>query len=172
MTMPGVPFVYYGDELGMQYIDSLPSKEGGFNRTGSRTPMQWNKGKNAGFSDAAKEELYLPVTDDGINAEEQMEDESSLLHTMKRLIALRKSSQALSADGEIEFLNRKYGGYPLVYQRTGKDGTYVICINPTDRPQEFACDLNSAKVVMENDKIAIEETKFTLSPISYAIIGK
>jgi len=49
-TMKGVPFVYYGDEIGMDYIPGLPSKEGGYIRTGSRTPMQWNGNKNHGFS--------------------------------------------------------------------------------------------------------------------------
>ena len=39
-TMPGVPFLYYGDEIGMRYLD-LPTKEGGYYRTGARTPMQW-----------------------------------------------------------------------------------------------------------------------------------
>ena len=52
--MPGIPFVYYGDEIGMEYIPDMPSKEGGFTRKGSRTPMQLKKGKNGGFSDGAK----------------------------------------------------------------------------------------------------------------------
>ena len=77
MTMPGIPFVYYGDEIGMEYIPDMPSKEGGFTRTGSRTPMQWKKGKNAGFSDGAKELLYLPVNENGVNVEEQLADENS-----------------------------------------------------------------------------------------------
>lgn len=51
-TMPGVPFLYYGDEIGMRYLP-LKSKEGGYQRTGSRTPMQWGGGKNLGFSDAS-----------------------------------------------------------------------------------------------------------------------
>ena len=61
MTMPGVPFVYYGDEIGMRYRTDLISKEGGFSRTGSRTPMQWSHEKNLGFSDADEDMLYLPL---------------------------------------------------------------------------------------------------------------
>ena len=61
MTLPGVPFLYYGDEIGMDKVMGLPSKEGGYFRTGSRTPMQWNKGANKGFSKAAAAKLYLPV---------------------------------------------------------------------------------------------------------------
>ncbi|MDR1046896.1 MAG: hypothetical protein LBL64_03905, partial [Treponema sp.] len=59
-TMPGVPFLYYGDEIGMRYLD-LPYKEGGYTRTGSRTPMQWTGGPNKGFSRAGADKLYLPV---------------------------------------------------------------------------------------------------------------
>lgn len=60
-TMPGVPFLYYGDEIGLNYVPNLLSKEGGYTRTGSRTPMQWNEGVNAGFSEAEPEKLYLPI---------------------------------------------------------------------------------------------------------------
>ena len=52
-TMPGVPFLYQGDEIGMRHIDEIPSKEGGYCRTGARTPMQWSDETNAGFSDAS-----------------------------------------------------------------------------------------------------------------------
>ena len=113
MTMPGVPFVYYGDEIGLPYRADLPSKEGGFNRTGARTPMQWTDGKNAGFSEADAGKLYLPVDEHGVNVAEQLADDNSLLHTMQKLIALRRSSPALCADGEIEFVNRRHNGYPL-----------------------------------------------------------
>ena len=61
LTMPGVPFIYYGDEIGMRYLRGLRSKEGGYNRTGSRTPMQWTDAPNAGFSTADTEDLYLPI---------------------------------------------------------------------------------------------------------------
>jgi maltose alpha-D-glucosyltransferase/alpha-amylase len=60
LTMPGLPIIYYGDEIGMRCL-KLPSKEGGYDRTGSRTPMQWTAGHKAGFSSAPAEKLYLPV---------------------------------------------------------------------------------------------------------------
>ena len=50
LTMPGIPFIYYGDEIGMKFQMNLPNKEGSNERSGTRTPMQWTKGKNAGFS--------------------------------------------------------------------------------------------------------------------------
>ena len=60
LTLPGVPFIYYGDEIGMRYFE-LPTKEGGYTRTGTRTPMQWSEGNNKGFSTAPADKLYLPV---------------------------------------------------------------------------------------------------------------
>ena len=58
---PAVPFLYYGDEIGMDYVYDLPSKEGGYVRTGARTPMQWSNSKNGGFSTGKEEDLYLPI---------------------------------------------------------------------------------------------------------------
>lgn len=170
LTMPGVPFVYYGDEIGMAYRDDLPSKEGGYNRTGARTPMQWSRGKNAGFSTGKAEDLYLPVQEDGVNVEDQLADEHSLLNTTRKLIALRKSSHALSAEGEIEFLNRRYNGYPMIYRRSGNDGSYLICINPTDREQTFDWELAGAQILMENNAAQVSDHTIRLAPVSYAIL--
>ena len=170
MTVPGVPFVYYGDEIGMSYLPDIPSKEGGLNRTGSRTPMQWCRGKNAGFSTASSEALYLPVDEDGVNVEDQLTDENSLLNITKKLIGLRKRSAALSNEGEIEFLNRENGGYPLVYKRKGEDGEYLVAINPTGVAREFAYYLCGAKIIMQNGGVTLTDDKIELPPITYAIV--
>lgn len=170
LTMPGVPFVYYGDEIGMPYAAELPSKEGGFNRTGSRTPMQWCRGKNAGFSNGRKKDLYLPVQENGVNVADQQKDENSLLNATKALICLRRNSNALSARGTVEFLNEEARDYPMVYRRRGTDGSYLIGINPTDREQFFPCPLDGAVVVRENDRAVIDRTGIRLPPISYAIL--
>ena len=62
LTTPGVPFLYYGDEIGMDYLEDLKPKEGSFfGRTGSRTPMQWTPRANRGFSSAPAKSTYLPV---------------------------------------------------------------------------------------------------------------
>jgi|GEM_PF-23958 len=100
LTMPGVPFIYYGDEIGMTYRSGLPTKEGGYRRTGSRTPMQWDASDNAGFSKAAPEKLYLPVSGAaaGENVKAQSEDPASLRSEVKELIALRLTTPDLQAD--------------------------------------------------------------------------
>ena len=118
-TMPGVPFLYYGDEIGMRYLE-LPTKEGGYYRTGARTPMQWTGGKNLGFSEASAEALYLPVdaSPDAPTVEAQKGQEDSLLETTRRILALRQKYEDLQADAALAMLCTE-PGRPLVYRRGG-----------------------------------------------------
>ena len=108
-SLPGAPVIYYGDELGMGDNVFL----GG--RKGVRTPMQWTADRNAGFSTADFARLYCPPIMDplfghqAINVESQRRDPSSLLHWVRRLIAVRKRSRAFPC-GTLEMLdpqNRK-----------------------------------------------------------------
>ena len=84
--------IYYGDEIGMG--DNIYLGD----RNGVRTPMQWSADRNAGFSRANPQKLYLPVIIDPeyhyetVNVEAQQSNPSSLLWWVKRLIALRKRS--------------------------------------------------------------------------------
>lgn len=171
LTMPGVPFFYYGDEIGMPYRADLASKEGGFNRTGSRTSMQWREGKNAGFSEAESEALYLPVEEHGENVHDQLLDKSSLLHTTRALISLRKSSPALCADGEIEFVNRKWNGYPLIYRRWLGNEHFLICINPLSRSDRYAIGTDW-QPVLSNQTVALHDGLLTLEPFSYTVFKR
>ncbi|MDR2398564.1 MAG: hypothetical protein LBD74_07390 [Spirochaetaceae bacterium] len=129
-TLPGVPFLYYGDEIGMRYL-SLPSKEGGYTRTGSRTPMQWNQGKNKGFSTAEPDRLYLPVDEspDAPTVEDQEKDGSSLLNSLKALLALRHKEKDLQATPNLRILYGERGAFPFVYRR----GSLVLGVNPSPR---------------------------------------
>ena len=94
-SLPGTPVIYYGDEIGMGDNFFLGD------RNGVRTPMQWSSDKNAGFSRANPQRLYLPVIYDpeyhyeSVNVEAQNNNPNSLLRWMKRLIALRKRYPAL-----------------------------------------------------------------------------
>jgi maltose alpha-D-glucosyltransferase/alpha-amylase len=108
-SLPGTPVIYYGDEIGMGENIYLGD------RNGVRTPMQWSADKNAGFSRANPQSLFLPINLDpenhyeAVNVEVQERNNYSLLWWMKRLIALYKRCNAFGA-GTIEFLqpeNRK-----------------------------------------------------------------
>lgn len=125
-SLPGTPVLYYGDEIGMG--DNVYLGD----RNGVRTPMQWSGDRNAGFSRANPQKLYLPVVIDpeyhyeAINVEAQQNNTNSLLWWMKRLIALRKRYRAFSR-GTLEFLhpaNRKALAFLRRYQPpAGPDDT-------------------------------------------------
>lgn len=134
LTMPWVPFVYYGDEIAMRYQD-IPSKEGGYGRTGSRTPMQWSDGKNAGFSSARADKLYLPVDAKykKLNVEHQEKNPRSLLNRVRQLTALRKEFPALQADGKFDILYSKPNKYPLIYMRSSGKQKILVAINPSGK---------------------------------------
>lgn len=117
-SLPGTPVLYYGDEIGMG--DNIYLGD----RNGVRTPMQWSSDRNAGFSRANPQKLYLPVIIDpeyhyeAVNVEAQQNNPNSLLWWMKRLVALRKRYRAFGR-GTLEFLqpqNRKILAFVRRYQ--------------------------------------------------------
>jgi maltose alpha-D-glucosyltransferase/alpha-amylase len=117
LSMPGSPIIYYGDEIGMG--DNVFVGD----RNGVRTPMQWNPDRNAGFSRADPQRLYLqPIMDplygyEALNVETQARDSSSLLNWTKRMLAVRKTSHAFGR-GKRRFLkpgNRKILAYLSEY---------------------------------------------------------
>jgi maltose alpha-D-glucosyltransferase/alpha-amylase len=138
LTWPTLPGIHCGDEIGMRFVPGLPDTEGseiwpGWNRAGSRTPMQWDDGPNAGFSAAPAGSLYLPIDPDPgrPTVAAQRAVEQSLLHQVRRLIMLRKQVPALRTGGPVQVLN---AGYPLVYLR---EGTVLVVINPHREPASF-----------------------------------
>ena len=90
LALPGSPFLYYGDELGMGDNIWLPDRDA------SRTPMQWNPDRNAGFSEADPGKLYLPVIQslvfhyNHVNVEAALASNGSLLHWVRETLAVRK----------------------------------------------------------------------------------
>ena len=139
MSMPGAPFVYYGDEIGMRYLPDIRSKEGGYKRTGARTPMQWDNSPNFGFSRAPKELLYTPQdpTSDAPTVASQQQDADSVLNELKRLMALRKEHPVLQASADFKLL---CDDYPMVYLRQLEDHRVLVAINPTNTPRSCAAE--------------------------------
>ncbi|MEE1114922.1 MAG: alpha-amylase family glycosyl hydrolase [Eubacterium sp.] len=143
-TMPGVPFLYYGDELGQKYLD-VKTKEGGYARTGSRTPMQWTNGRNAGFSEAPADILYLPVdpSPDAPSVESEKDLPESLFNVTKALIALRHDCVDLQADADFEPLLAEKDE-PFVYRR----GRLVLAVNPSSKEKALPPELTEGKNVL------------------------
>ena len=135
MTMPGVPFIYYGDEIGMKYVEGLASVEGGYERTGSRSPMAFDSTPNAGFSSAPMEKLYIAQDESKsyINVQSEEQDKDSLLNQVKSLIAFRKANHALSNRADFELLYCKKDTYPIAYKRSDENKAFIIVINPGEK---------------------------------------
>lgn len=139
LSMPGSPIIYYGDEIGMGDNVFLGD------RNGVRTPMQWSPDRNAGFSKADPQRLYLPPVMDplygyeAVNVEAQSRDTSSLLNWMKRVLTVRKSHCAFGR-GTLEFLrpgNRKI----LAYLREYADESILCVANLSRSAQPVELDL-------------------------------
>ena len=137
LTMPGAPFLYYGDEIGMRYLEGLTSVEGGYNRTGSRSPMQWERKTGFGFTSSADSYIPFDKGNDVPTVADQQRDKTSLLHTVKQLLALRKTHKALQSFGVFTPLYAEKGKYPFVYERKAEGERIVIVLNPADRAEEI-----------------------------------
>jgi maltose alpha-D-glucosyltransferase / alpha-amylase len=140
-SLPGTPVIYYGDEIGMGDNFYLGD------RNGVRTPMQWSGDRNAGFSRANPQRLYLPAIIDpeyhyeALNVETQLNNPHSLLWWMKRVLAQRKQWRALGR-GAIEFLypeNRRILAFVRSY-----DGESVLVVANLSRFAQ-CCELDLAK---------------------------
>ncbi len=134
-SMRGSPIVYYGDEIGMG--DNVFVGD----RNGVRTPMQWTPDRNAGFSRADPQRLYLqPIMDavygyEALNVEAQQREPASLLNWTRRMLAVRQSSKAFGR-GELSFLkpgNRKILAYLRLYE-----GEVILCVVNLSRSAQAA----------------------------------
>lgn len=141
LTMPGIPFIYYGDEIGMKHILDLPNVEGShignYKRTGNRTPMQWDQSKNAGFSISDK--LYIPIdpSHDRPTVWNENREDNSLLNYTRILINLRQTIDALGNDGDWALLTELDKPYPMVYLRSTDKEKYLVVLNPTSKDQSI-----------------------------------
>lgn len=171
MSMPGVPFVYYGDEIGMRYLPGLKSVEGGFHRTGARTPMQWDSSVNSGFSSAPTNELYIMQDTDIMRptVEKQIKDNSSILSELKRQIAVRKSIEALQESAEFKLIN---DGYPLAYIRYTSDSKVLVAINPMDKESIVKVeDIQLKEVIYSfNGNAKLENRELKVPPMSASYV--
>ena len=175
-TLPGVPVLYYGDEIGMRYLPETGNVEGSYSRGGSRTPMQWTPGQKAGFSNAPLETfLTRPDTaPQAPNVEDQENDPSSLLNYTRSLLKLRHEHPALSAEGEYRPVITETADAPWIYERIGNE-RFLIAINPAEKRREITLPgrMALAGFIRQGD-VSVENsgegtTTLQLGPISACV---
>ncbi len=141
MSLPGSPILYYGDELGMG--DNIALAD----RNGVRTPMQWSREHNGGFSTAEREQCFFPPIDDvvygyqRVNVESQGADPGSLLHWTSRLLELRRQHPAL-ARGDLAFTDSDNPAILAFVRRTNAE-TLLIVNNFAATPQAATLELGA-----------------------------
>ena len=124
-SLPGTPVLYYGDEIGMG--DNIYLGD----RDGVRTPMQWDSDRNAGFSRANPQKLYLPVIVEpefhyeAVNVAAQEANPASLLWSTKQLIAMRKRHRVLSR-GKLRFLSPNNPKVLAFLREDGKERILIV----------------------------------------------
>ncbi|HEY8903419.1 MAG TPA: maltose alpha-D-glucosyltransferase [Chthoniobacterales bacterium] len=167
LSLPGTPILYYGDEIGMG--DNIFLGD----RNGVRTPMQWSPDRNAGFSKANPQQLYLPVCIDpeyhyeAVNVDNQERNISSLLWWMRRVIAMRQRYKAFGR-GQIEFL------YPenakvLALLRRYEDEVILVVVNLSRYSQVVELDLSTfagytpTELFSQNQFPSVKETPYLLT---------
>jgi maltose alpha-D-glucosyltransferase/alpha-amylase len=178
LTLPGTPFMYYGDEIGMKQLDGLPHIEGSYmGRAGDRTPMQWNAGLNKGFSTVSPEKLYRAVdaSADAPNVASQEKNPNSLLNKVKELIRLHNTEPALRAYSEFVPVYAQKDAYPLAYVRANGKDRLLVVLNPANRDvvASFALNYSSRKpkLISGNGTIFLKknEASVIMKPVSYAV---
>lgn len=179
LTLPGMSFIYNGDELGMKNGEIPPSMvqdpgaKGGAGRDPERTPLQWTAGNHAGFSTA--DSTWLPVADNykTHNVEVESADSSSFLRLYQKLGNLRNNATSLKY-GPITVLSVN-DPQVLGYQRTSPTETHTVLINFSKTVRKFTlpADLSLGSFVLSSDpKTTLPhhpETKITLRPNEAAI---
>lgn len=162
LALPGVPLIYYGDEIGMPY-SNLKSKDGGFIRTGSRTPMQWSGGKNSGFS-ITDSDTYLPINENyqTVNVETEEKNPDSLINTVRELVRVKRENPELfGAGNEFELISDTY---PLIFKRKGDNGALFCAVNPSKREIKIQ---NPSGEILASNNVEINDTEITLKETSF-----
>jgi maltose alpha-D-glucosyltransferase/alpha-amylase len=172
LTWASVPSIYYGDEIGMRFQPDLPSKEGGYTRTGTRTPMQWKDGAGAGFSSAPEDHFYLPLDPDENrpSVADQQADTNSLYNLIKELLVLRNAHAAFKPDSDLKILSDETCPYPLVYQRSSGDESWLIALNPSGNPVQCKILLDGSQLQsVKASGVMITGDVIVLNPVSWGI---
>ena len=193
LTLRGVPFIYYGEEIGMKNVkfdlkaseDPIGRKFSKFplscivklfgisvTRDGCRTPMQWNNLPNAGFSNDKTIEPWLKVPDSykKINVEKERKNPDSIFNCYKRLLTLRKKSNVLS-DGLFDFIEGNENENCINYKRYNNDDIIYIYLNFKNKEILLICPVEEPNLLFStlSNRVALDieayHGKIKLTPL-------
>ena len=150
LTLRGTPIMYYGEEIGMENNDPTRKEDvkdpmgvtgwpGYKGRDGERTPMQWDRSANAGFTSAAKAWLPVPSSARSHNVAAESNDPNSILQFYRRLLQLRHQNPAL-LDGDYVALNQNDPNV-LAYLRRYQDEAVLVVLNMSRSRQHVSINL-------------------------------
>ena len=168
LTMPSPPIIYYGDEIGMRFIEGIDKEGSQTSRGGSRTPMQWEDGKkNKGFS--TSDDPYLPAdnSEGSPSVDKQKGKDDSLLEYTRKMTSLKHSHSAFFADSDFRFMDRKMN-YPLWYERKSSDETIRVVINPSGKKMTIK-ETENIKEILECRNASLDGNAITLTGLSVFI---
>jgi alpha-glucosidase len=170
LALPGMPFIYNGEELGMEDVEIPPHKidDPHDGRDPERTPMLWTDGKNAGFSDA--EDTWLPISPDYAtkNVQAQLRDPHSFLSLYRRMLRIRRDSPALRRGA---YLPEDTGHQHIFGFMRQHDGENILILRNFSERAANVCLRSSllvgSVVVSSNIETPLKEidlTELTLKP--------
>jgi alpha-glucosidase len=146
-ALKGMPFIYYGEELGMEDAE-IPGEKArdpwgknvpGFKvgRDPERTPMQWTGGNHAGFTDG---EPWLPVAQNhkAVNVEIESADPSSMLSFYRRLIHFRKNSLVLTHGTYQSYEEKNDNVFSFIRERFGEK--ILVTLNFSGEAETISCE--------------------------------
>jgi len=185
MTMRGTPYIYQGDEIGMVNVThpsidfyddietlnawKLAEAEGmdmhkflkasihRQSRDNARTPMQWNSSKNAGFTESKP---WIPLNKNFkmINVAKQEEDDNSVLHFYRKMIAYRKANKTLIY-GEYKDLEPNHPEL-FTYRRWDERHSFLILHNFSNNVQEFNAHYIKGYTLSNSNYLSNEKQNF------------
>lgn len=185
LTARGIPFVYYGEEIGMPNVH-IPLKEGKdaiaiankkipqfianlseetLNRDECRTPMLWNSEANAGFCDTlVKPWLPIVATYKNINVQSQQLDSASILHVYKQLLLLRKKFAAFYA-GSFSLDKTRCNKHLLAYYRENNGEKFLVLLNISNSIKKIAAC--NGEIIFSTE---LDNTASTLKPFEGRVV--
>lgn len=184
LTLKGTPFIYYGDEIGMENVN-IPKKKihdmyGKLyyplyrGRDAYRTPMQWDSSPNAGFSGV---QPWIPIHDNyrKVNVEHEDKEDDSILSLYKKLIRIRRNYPILQT-GEFAFIDT-FNPNVLAYKRYLKNESMIIVLNFKNKHERVILkelDSYTAIFSLRNtfNKNNVQSTSFVLAPLDGCILYK